>query len=112
MSLGQALQASLSGLRAAQAGLALVASNVANAETPGYTRKTLIQTTTNTGLVGSGVRVTGGNREIDAYVQSQLRVENSGASYASTRAQFYTRLQSLSGVPGSDSALETGLSNF
>jgi flagellar hook-associated protein 1 FlgK len=112
MSLGQALQTSLSGLRAAQTGLALVASNVANAETPGYTRKTLIQTTTNSGLVGSGVRVTGVNREIDAYVQSQLRVENSGASYASTRAQFYTRLQSLLGVPGSNSALETGLSNF
>ncbi len=112
MSLGQALQSSLAGLRTTQAGLALVASNVANAETPGYTRKTLIQTAQATGLVGSSVRVAGVNREIDAYVQRQLRVESSGAAYASTRAQFYTRLQSIYGVPGSDSALETVTSNF
>ncbi len=85
MSLGQALQSSLAGLRTTQAGLALVASNVANAETPGYTRKTLIQTAQATGLVGSSVRVAGVNREIDAYVQRQLRVESSGAAYASTR---------------------------
>jgi flagellar hook-associated protein 1 FlgK len=112
MGLSQALNASLSGLRTTQAGLALVASNIANAETPGYTRKTLLQSSTTTGLVGTGVRVEGVNREIDEYVQRQLRVENSGASYASTRAEFYQRLQSLLGTPGSDSALETVLSNF
>ena len=41
MSLRQALNTSLSGLRATQAGLSLVAANVANAETPGYVRKTM-----------------------------------------------------------------------
>jgi flagellar hook-associated protein 1 FlgK len=35
MSLSQALATSVSGLRIAQSSLALVASNVANAETPG-----------------------------------------------------------------------------
>ena len=38
MSLGQALSTALSGLRTNQAALALVSSNVANAETPGYVR--------------------------------------------------------------------------
>ena len=33
----------MSGLRATQASIALVGSNVANAETPGYVRKTVIQ---------------------------------------------------------------------
>ena len=41
MGLTQALQTSVTGLRATQAGLSLIASNVANAQTPGYVRKTL-----------------------------------------------------------------------
>ena len=52
------------------------------------------------------------NRELDQYLQRQLRVESSGASYADLRAQFYNRLQSVYGVPGSDSALETVFNNF
>ena len=40
MSLSQALSIAMSGLRANQLGLALVSSNVANSETPGYVRKT------------------------------------------------------------------------
>nr|MBA2400846.1 hypothetical protein [Bradyrhizobium sp.] len=41
MSISQALNTASSGLRATQAGLSLIASNVANAQTPGYVRKTL-----------------------------------------------------------------------
>ena len=52
MSLGQALSTALSGLRTNQAALALVSSNVANAETPGYVKKTLIQTATTTADTG------------------------------------------------------------
>ena len=43
MSLTQALSTALSGLKVNQASLSLVAANVANADTPGYTRKTVNQ---------------------------------------------------------------------
>jgi flagellar hook-associated protein 1 FlgK len=46
MSLSQALAAAISGLRTNQSGLALVAANVANADTPGYVRKTVNQVAT------------------------------------------------------------------
>lgn len=39
MGLSQALSTAMSGLRATQASLSLVSSNVANSETPGYTRR-------------------------------------------------------------------------
>lgn len=112
MSLTQALVTAVSGLRVSQAGLAIVASNVANAETPGYVRKTATQVTTAAGALGAGVRVAAINRELDQYVQRQLRVEAAGASYASLRAQFYDRLQGVYGVPGSDSAIETVFNKF
>jgi flagellar hook-associated protein 1 len=112
MSLIQALSTAVSGLRASQAGLAVVAGNVANAETPGYVRKTTRQVTIVAGDLGASVQVAAINRELDQYVQRQLRVEMSGASYADLRAQFYDRLQQIYGVPGSDSALETVFNQF
>src|SRR5947199_7046499 len=112
MSLSQALATAVSGLHATQAGLSIVAANVANAETPGYVRKTPAQVTTAAGDLGVGVRVAAINRELDQYIQRQLRVESSGASYADLRSEFYSRLQNVYGVPGSDSALETLFNNF
>jgi flagellar hook-associated protein 1 FlgK len=112
MSLSQALATAVSGLRVSQAGLSLVAANVANAETPGYVRKTAAQIETAAGDLGVSVRVDAINRVLDQYVQRQLRVETSGASYADLRAQFYDQLQKVYGVPGSDSALETTFNNF
>ena len=112
MSLTQALKISASGLRAAQAGLALVSSNVANAETPGYVRKTLVQTAGAVAGSGASVSVVGVNRELDEYVQRQLRVEMAGGSYAELRARFYDRLQLVYGTPGSSAAIETLYGNF
>ena len=92
MSLTQALSSALSGLQVNQAGIALVAANVANADTPGYTRKVMDQVATGTST-SIGVRVSDIQREIDLYIQRQLRIENSGASYADTRARMYSQLQ-------------------
>src|SRR5882757_48000 len=107
MSLGDALSIAMAGLRANQAAMSLVSSNVANAETPGYVRKSTDQVTTNTGSVGSGVSVNGVNRELDQYIQAQLRTETSGASYASLRSDFLQRLQGLYGDPNSTGTLES-----
>ncbi len=112
MSLTQALSTALSGLQANQASLALVASNVANADTPGYTRKTINQVATSGSGISIGVRASDVQRELDLYVQRQLRTENSGASYADVRANFLSRLQDVYGQPGADNALETVYNNF
>jgi flagellar hook-associated protein 1 FlgK len=112
MSLSQALNTSTAGLRTTQAALALVAANVANAETPGYVRKTLVQQTTAAGSNGVSVRVGAINRELDVYLQRQLRTEAAGGSYATLRANFYLRLQQLYGEPGADATLETAFNKF
>ena len=99
MSLSQALSAAISGLQVNQAGLALVAANVSNADTPGYIRKTVTQVATAGNGTGISVRMSGVQRELDSYVQSQLRTENSGASYATTRSQALDQLQDVYGTP-------------
>ncbi|MBC7576906.1 MAG: flagellar hook-associated protein FlgK [Tardiphaga sp.] len=106
MSLNDALSIAMAGLRANQASMALVSSNVANAETPGYVKKTIDQVTTNTGSVGTGVNIVGVNRELDSYVQAQLRTETSGASYATLKSSFLQQMQSLYGNPDSTGTLE------
>lgn len=112
MSLGDALSIAMAGLRANQAAMSLVSSNVANAETPGYVRKTTDQVTTNTGSTGSGVNINGVNRELDQYVLTQLRTETSGASYASLKSDFLQQLQGLYGDPNSTGTLENAFNSL
>jgi flagellar hook-associated protein 1 FlgK len=112
MGLSQALATAISGLRTTQAGMSLVAANVANAQTPGYVRKTLTQVTTAAGGTGVSVRIDAVTRELDQYIQRQLQVETSGASYSDMRAQFYKQLQQIYGDPSSDTSLEAVFNNF
>jgi flagellar hook-associated protein 1 FlgK len=101
MGLSQALSIAMSGLRANQAALSLVSSNVSNSETPGYVRK-------NTNVVDTshGVRTIGVNRELDTYVQNQLRTELSGSGYATAKSTFLNNLQGIYGDPDSNATLE------
>jgi flagellar hook-associated protein 1 len=111
MSLTQALSTALSGLQVNQASISIVAANVANADTPGYTRKVVNQVAIG-GSASIGVRVSDIQREIDLYIQRQLRVENAGASYADTRANMYSQLQDIYGQPGADTSLEAVYNSF
>jgi flagellar hook-associated protein 1 len=110
MSLSQALASAMSGLRANQIALGLVSSNVANAETPGYIKKTSNQVAVSSGEFGASVRVAGINRELDIYLQRQLRTEIAGAAYSGLRAEVLDQLQSIYGTPGSAGTLESAFS--
>ena len=106
MGLSQALSTAMSGLRATQAAISLVGSNVANAETPGYVRKSVIQVTGLTGDYGSSVLLNGVDRQLDQYLQTQLRTETSGAAYADIRATFLANLQNVYGNPAESGTIE------
>jgi flagellar hook-associated protein 1 len=112
MSLSQALSIAMSGLRANQLALSLTSSNVANSDTPGYIRKTVNQIQTSSGSIGAGVSVTGVNRELDLYLQQQIRTEQSGASYADLRSSILSSLQSIYGTPGGTGTLETAFNKL
>jgi flagellar hook-associated protein 1 len=112
MSLSSALATAMSGLRANQAALSITSSNIANAQTPGYVAKGVNQVQTLSGDFGAGVNVTGVSRQLDQFIQSQLRSETAGGAYADQMANVLTQLQSVYGTPGNAGTLETAFSNF
>jgi flagellar hook-associated protein 1 len=112
MSLGSALSTAMAGLRANQAALSIVSSNIANAQTPGYVTQSVNQVEKTTGDVGASVSIIGVNRQLNQFIQTQLRSETSGAAYADQMASVLTQLQSIYGTPGDAGTLETAFSNF
>lgn len=112
MGLSSALASAMSGLRANQAALSIVSSNVANSQTPGYVVQTPNQIEVTTGDFGSTAKTTGVSRDIDSYVQNQLRTETGGSGYADQMANILKQLQNVYGSPGNSGTLETALNNF
>jgi flagellar hook-associated protein 1 FlgK len=113
MSLSSALSTAMAGLRANQAALAIVSANVANAQTPGYVAQSVNQIELAGGAGdGASVRVNGVNRQLDQYIQAQLRTETSGGAYADQIANIVSQLQNVYGTPGEDGTLENAFSNF
>jgi flagellar hook-associated protein 1 FlgK len=112
MGLTQALATSLSGLTATQANIAVIAGNVANAQTPGYIAQSAVQVATSSGGTGDGVSVTSVNNVLNQFVQSQLWTESSGGAYADLSANYYQQLQQVYGQPGSSTTLDSTFNNF
>jgi flagellar hook-associated protein 1 FlgK len=102
----------MAGLRSTQASLSIISSNVANAQTPGYVAQNPNQIEVASGDFGSTVATTGVNRQLDLFVQNQLRTEIGGGGYADQMANILGQLQSVYGTPGSDGTLEGALNNF
>jgi flagellar hook-associated protein 1 FlgK len=112
MGLSSALAIAMSGLSANQAALSITSSNIANSQTPGYVAESVDQIQLASGGYGSSVQTTGVNRELDLFIQSQLRTEMSGGAYADQMSNILNQLQSVYGTPGGQGSLETALSNF
>src|SRR5215470_4376907 len=112
MGLSSALATAMSGLRANQAALSIISSNVANAQTPGYVTQSPNQIEVANGDFGATVLTTGVSRQLDMFVQNQLRTETSGGGYADQISNILGQLQSVYGTPGGDGTLENALNNF
>ena len=112
MGLSSALATAMAGLRSNQAALSIISSNVANANTPGYVTQNANQIEVASGTYGATVLTTGVNRQLDLFVQNQLRTEKSGGAYATQISNILGQLQSVYGTPGGDGTLETSLNNF
>jgi flagellar hook-associated protein 1 FlgK len=120
----QGLQTALSGLMAEQDALDVTGNNIANANTEGYSRETVvmrpsqpiavpaISARTGEGAqLGTGVDVETISRVRNEYLDAQYRTQNSSLSAAGTQAEELQQAQSAFNEPSS-SGLATQMSAF
>ncbi len=102
MSLRVAGSIATSALRTSEVGLAVASSNVANADTEGYTRKTSSTVTRDTAIGVSSVDVTSVSSNVDRYLLKTIVSAQSDLGYAGTRDGYLDRMQSALGSVTAD----------
>jgi flagellar hook-associated protein 1 len=113
MGLTQSLSNALSGLQAAQANLALISANIANVQTPGYSRQILPQTTqVLLGPGGGGVTTGVAGRVTDQVLDANLRTQDSVTAAATTLDSYFQQIQNLFGSVGSANSLPDTVNTF
>jgi flagellar hook-associated protein 1 FlgK len=118
------LQTALSGLEAAQAAIDTTGQNIANANTPGYSRQrvdeterlpltipTLSTVTGDGSQVGMGVDITTISRVRDQFLDTQYRAQNTQTSGDNTAFTLLGQVQAALAEPSS-SGLSTALNQF
>src|SRR5688500_13666937 len=113
MSLNAALNAAISGLRVNQAHVQLVSANVAHANDPSYTKKTLLREAANLGegQVG-GVQVAGFQAAISASLRRQYESFTSANGLTNTQQEYLSRIQTLMGASSDTAALPDLFNKF
>ena len=112
MVLTTALSIATSGLRATNQEMSVVSSNIANARTEGYTKKT----TNREDIVVNGqvtsVVDTAVQRTIDLLAQKQYWTETSTNNYTTTLSDYLGQVDQLFGQPGGANALDALVNEF
>lgn len=98
------LYTGLTGVRAGQVGIDTSANNIANANTPGYTRQRVELTArpgyqSPVGQLGTGVDVTSVNRLRDAFLDDRARASNADAAAKGSRSELLRTIEDLMGEP-------------
>ncbi|KIC18295.1 MULTISPECIES: flagellar hook-associated protein FlgK [unclassified Leisingera] len=110
MSIYSALNSAMSGLSAASRSSQIVSENLANALTPGYTRRVLDLNSPGSGV--PGVRIGDVQRLNDPVVISNRRVAEADFGAAKVQADFFERMSDLVGTVDDEMSLASQLSEF
>lgn len=107
-----ALNSALSGLRVSQQQIELISNNVANASTPGYTRKTMPQSSFAVEGVSIGVR--GGNviRQVDLNLERNLWTQVSAVGQLDVKRTYLEKIEQFHGPPDQELSVAAELSRL
>lgn len=115
MSLFSALSSSLSGLKAVTTQMQIVAKNISNASTDGYSEQGVLLQPTSLGSAGGGVKVAGYTRATDTALFTTLCTSISTQGYATSQNTYLQSLLTSTGLNGSNSddpPLSDAMSSF
>ena len=111
-SLTLALRTAQSGLLTNQQALNSVSNNIANVNTPGYSRKVVNMEQRVVGGAGAGVQISDVTRKVDEGLLKSLRLEISTLNAYDARDPYYQRLQELFGKPEDNTSLSHTMNSF
>lgn len=112
MSFSAISSSAYSALNASQLRMQLAAANIANADTAGYTRKSVTQVSTQTGGVSTGVSVTAVTSNVNKYLLADIVGATSVAGAASTTSDYAQSLQALMGATSGGDGTGTSLAQM
>jgi flagellar hook-associated protein 1 FlgK len=112
MSLALALNTALTGLAVNQQALGVLSQNIANANTPGYSRKIINQQAETIGGQGVGVRIAEINRRVNEYLLQAIRLQSSVLGKAEAVKDYTDRTQLLLGNPGNSNNINAYMTGF
>lgn len=110
MSISTALNSAMSGLTAAGRASDVISSNIANAVTEGYGRRSLSLSANS--IAGGGVRIDGVQRHSNPAITANLRSADAGHGSAQLLSDFHAKLESLIGNPLSGQSISGRLADF
>lgn len=111
MSISSALSNALTGLTASARRAEVVSSNISNAMTEGYGRRTLNQSAALYGYSG-GVKLDGTSRLVNPVTIAERRLADAGNALASGANDFHNRLERLVGDPSDPASLSGVMAAF
>ncbi len=111
MSIESALETALSGLTATQAQIQVISGNIANVQTPGYSREILPQETVVTS-VASSVETGAVQRVVDQVLNTSLTNQTTTASAASTLDTYYKQIDALLGQTATGATINNAIDAF
>ncbi len=112
MSLTLALQTALSGIQANQAALQVTANNISNANTVGFTRKTIELEARRLDVTGAGVDISNITRSVDEFLLRQVREQEGTVAALTAREKFLSQIQGIFGTPSSNDTFAAGLTKL
>lgn len=108
----EALQTALQGLRITQKQLDIASRNIANVQTPGYTRKNVPLQTVVVGTNSFSVLAGNLQRTVDTALQKDVWRQTGDAERLTTLSSYMDRIIQVYGQPDSEDSIAAGLSNL
>lgn len=107
------LSAAAASLQAARLGIDVAGQNLANVNTPGYSRRTVLLSEvppTDPMNAGRGVAVTGVQAQRDPFIDARIHAETQGGAFDSAVLDGLTEIEAAVGLPGQ--SLDATLASF
>lgn len=112
MSLDAALSGALSSLQTVQRQISVISNNINNANTPGYTKKTVQTEAVGDGVTLVGVKISDIARSSDEALLKSLNTSTANNGKLSTQQQYLTQLQGILGSGSNNVQLTNTINTF